>query len=94
MNYIYIYTADENKFDRIKIGVEYAKTLDEAVFCVNDLEAISKVREYGYKAMNLDALVDLFNLLTPDDTIAICTPEDATILKASYRVKDLCDGRE
>ena len=92
MNYIYVYTVDEKVDERIKKAVEYAPSLNEAVFCVNDLHSISKVREYGYKAMNLDALVDLFNLLTLDDTIAICTAEHTTILKASYRVKDLCNG--
>ena len=60
MTYIYVYTADKDKFERIKKAVEVAKTLDETpVFCVNDLEAIEEVRKHGFKAMNVDALQEV-----------------------------------
>ncbi len=50
MTYIYVYTADKEKFERIKKALEVARGLDEtAVFCVNDLEAIEEIRKNGLK---------------------------------------------
>ncbi len=91
MIYIYVYTADKEKFERIKKAVEVAKNLDETpVFCVNDLEAIEEVRKHGFKAMNVDALQDLFNLSDGSDTFYILTPEDTTYLKAAFaNVKEI-----
>ncbi len=91
MIYVYVYTADKDKFERIKKAVEVAKNLDETpVFCVNDLEAIEEVRKHGFKAMNVDALQDLFNLSDGSDTFYISTPEDATYLKAAFaNVKEI-----
>jgi len=91
MTYIYVYTADNKKFDRIKKAVEVAKSLNETpVFCVNDLEAIEEVRKNGFKAMNVDALADLFNLSQGNDEFIIITPEDSTHLKASFaNVKEI-----
>jgi hypothetical protein len=91
LTYIYVYTADNKKFDRIKKAVEVAKSLNETpVFCVNDLEAIEEVRKSGFKAMNVDALADLFNLSQGNDEFIICTPEDTTYLKAAFaNVKEI-----
>ena len=89
MKYVYVYTADEKKFDRL----DKASEIKDAVFCVNDIESIVYLRDkYGIKAMNVDALVDLFNLLKADDEIYLCTPEDTKILKASFaNSKELCN---
>ena len=89
MKYVYVYTADDKKFDRLNKVSE----IKDAVFCVNDIESIVYLREkYGIKAMNVDAIVDLFNVLEADDEIYFCTPEDATILKASFnKAKELCN---
>ncbi|WP_456479245.1 hypothetical protein [Nautilia sp.] len=91
MTYIYVYTADKDKFKRIEKAVEVAKSLDETlVFCVNDLEAIEEVRKNGFKAMNVDAIADLFNLSDGSDTFYISTPEDTTYLKAAFaNVKEI-----
>ena len=91
MTYIYVYTDDKDKFERIKKAVEVAKNLDETpVFCVNDLEAIEEVNKNGFKAMNVDALQDLFNLSDGSDTFYISTPEDTTYLKAVFaNVKEI-----
>ncbi len=87
--YVYIYTADDKKFQRLDKSSE----IKDAVFCVNDIESIVYLREkYGIKAMNIDALIDLFNLLEADDEIYLCTPEDTKILKASFaNAKELCN---
>ena len=91
MTYIYVYTADKQKFDRIKKAIDFAKTLNETpIFCVNDLEAIDEVRKGGFKAMNVDAIEDLFSLTDGSDTFYIITPEDSTYLKASFaNVKEI-----
>ena len=89
MKYAYVYTADDKKFDRMD---KVAKEVKDAVFCVNDIESIVYLREkYGIKAMNLDAAIDLFNLLEADDEIYLCTPEDIKIIKASFKSKELCN---
>ncbi len=90
MKYVYVWTADDKKFERLD---RVANEVKDAVYCVNDIEAIAYLREkYGIKAMNLDAAADLFNLLEPDDEILVCSPEDLTLLKASFRnFKELCN---
>ena len=89
MKYVYVYTADDKKFQRL----DKASEIKDAVFCVNDLESIAYLREkYGIKAMNLDALVDLFNLLKAEDEIILCTPEDTTLVKESFaNSKEICN---
>jgi len=89
MKYVYIYTADNKKFERL----ERASEIKDAVFCVNDIESIVYLREkFGIKAMNIDAIVDLFNLLEADDEIILCTPEDTKLIKASFaNAKELCN---
>ena len=90
MLYVYVYTADNKKFDRLNKAIEFVKDKD-VIFCVNDLEAIEFVKNRGFKAMNVDALVDLFNLSDGSDEFYICTPEDSTYLKASFaNVKEIC----
>ena len=89
MKYAYVYTVDDKKFDRIDKVIREVK---DVVFCVNDIESIVYLREkYGIKAMNLDAAIDLFNLLEADDEIYLCTPEDIKIIKASFKAKELCN---
>jgi len=89
MKYVYVYTADDKKFKRL----DKASEIKDAVFCVNDIESIAYLREkYGIKAMNIDAIVDLFNLLEADDEIILCTPEDTKLIKASFiNSKELCN---
>ena len=90
MKYVYIYTADDKKFERLD---KVANEVKDAVYCVNDIESIVYLREkYGIKAMNIDAAADLFNLLEVDDEIYLCTPEDIKIIKASFaNSKELCN---
>jgi len=94
--YCYVYTGDKNNEERLKRinrAIEAVKNLnEEVIFAVNDLQSISYLKDRGYKALNIDAAQDLFNLLTPDDSLLICTPEDVTYIKASYNnVKEICD---
>ncbi|NPA87503.1 hypothetical protein [Caminibacter pacificus] len=93
MIYCYVYTADDKKFERMDRVVDEVKNQENVVFGVNDIESITYLREkYGIKAMNVDALSDVFNAVTHDDDIIVCTPEDTTYLKASFRnVKELCN---
>jgi len=98
MKYCYVYTGDRNKEDRLKRideAIDYVKNLDEEViFAVNDLQSIAYIKEKGFKALNLDALMDLLNLMTPDDSVILCTPEDALMIKASFAdVKEICNGK-
>jgi len=90
LKYVYVYTADEKKFDRLD---NVAIKVKDAVYCVNDIESIVYLREkYGIKAMNIDAEADLFNLLEADDEIYLCTPEDTKVIKASFaNSKELCN---
>jgi len=97
MRYCYIYTGDRKKEDRLKRvdeALEYVKNLDEeVVFAVNDLQSIAYLKEKGFKALNIDAAPDLLNLMTPDDSVILCTPEDTTLIKASFAdVKEICNG--
>jgi len=91
LTYIYVWTADDKKFERIKKTLEFAKSLDETpVFCVNDLEAIEKITKNGFKAMNVDAVEDLLNVGDGSDTYILCTPEEIESLKAIYKnVKEI-----
>jgi len=96
IKYCYVYTGDKNKEDRLKRidkAVERVKELnEEVIFAVNDLQSIAYIKEKGYKALNIDALEDLFNLMSPDDGVLLCTPEDTTYVKASFRdVKEICN---
>jgi hypothetical protein len=97
LKYCYVYTGDRKKEERLKRideAIEFVKSLnEEVIFAVNDLQSIAYIKEKGYKALNLDALADLFNLLTPEDSVILCTPEDTAIVKASFRdVKEICNG--
>ena len=97
MKYCYIYTGDRKKEDRLKRvdeAVEYVKNLDEeVVFAVNDLQSIAYLKEKGFKALNIDAVPDLLNLMTPDDSVILCTPEDTALIKVSFAdVKEICNG--
>ncbi len=91
--YCYVYTGDRVKEDRLKrIDKAIENINDEVIFAVNDLQSIAYLNEKGYKALNIDALQDLFNLLAPDDIIYLCTPEDTSLIKVSYRnVKEICN---
>ena len=98
MKYCYVYTGDKNKEDRLKRideAIEYVKNLDEEViFAVNDLQSIAYIKEKGFKALNLDALMDLLSLMTPDDSVILCTPEDTLIIKANFAdVKEICNEK-
>ena len=90
MLYVYVYTADNKKFERLNKAIKFIKNKD-VIFCVNDLESIVFIKSKGFKAMNIDALIDLFNLNSGDDEFYICTPEDSTYLNASFiNVKEIC----
>jgi len=90
MLYVYVYTDDEKKFDRLNKAIEFVKD-KKAIFCVNDLESIAFVKKRGFKAINVDALVDLFSLSNESDEFYICTPEDSNYLKASFsNIKEIC----
>ena len=93
MKYVYVYTGDRNKQERIKRLDKAIKSLKDynIVFVVNDLQSIAYLKENGFKALNVDAIVDLFNLLTPDDEVLLCTPEDTTIVRASFNSKEICN---
>ena len=93
MKYVYVYTGDRKKEDRLKRIDKAIEKLEDkdVVFVVNDLQSIAYLKDKGFKALNIDAIADLFNLLTPDDEIILCTPEDTTIVKASFRTKEICN---
>ncbi|WP_024791147.1 hypothetical protein [Lebetimonas sp. JS032] len=93
MNYIYVYTADGKKFERIDKAALIANNLDKFVFGVNDIEAIAYLKEkYNFKAMNIDAVIDILNVCGADDNIYLCTPEDKTVIKANFKnVKEFCN---
>ncbi len=87
MKYVYVYTADEKKFQRLNKAAE----IKDAVFCVNDIESIAYLRKkYNIKALNIDAVIDLLNLLEVGDEVYLCTPEDTKIIKASFKSKEIC----
>ncbi|MRJ06139.1 MAG: hypothetical protein C6I01_01290 [Epsilonproteobacteria bacterium] len=88
MNYIYIFTGDNRWEERLKRGVELMeeKGLDpnETLFAVNDVKSIYYLRERGFKALNLDAPIDLFNLATKGDKVYLITPEENTLPLINY----------
>ncbi len=87
MKYVYVYTADADKFERLN----KAAKIKNAIFCVNDIESIAYLREkYNIKALNIDAVIDLVNLLEMGDEVYLCTPEDIKIIKASFKAKEIC----
>ena len=91
MLYVYVYTNDNKKFERLNKTIKFIKGRD-AIFCVNDLESIAFIKSRGFKVMNVDALIDLFNLNDGCDEFYICTPEDSTYLKASFaNIKEICN---
>jgi len=87
LTYCYIYTGERKKEERI-LRIENAlanlSEKEDIIFIVNDLQSIAYLKEKGYKAMNVDALEDLFNLSDGSDTFYVSTPEDITYLKASF----------
>ena len=94
MRYVYVYTGDRKKEDRLNRINRAIENLDDkdVIFVVNDLQSIAYLKENGFKALNVDAIDDLFNLLTPDDEIILCTPEDTLIVKASFaNAKEICN---
>ena len=93
MLYIYVYTGDKDRNRKtLNDVIEKVKEINEDfVFAVNDLQSIAYLKEKGYKALNVDAIQDLFNLLTPDDKVYLCTPEDKRVILASFRnSKEIC----
>ena len=93
MKYVYVYTGDrkkENRLQRIDKAIERLED-KSVVFVVNDLQSIAYLKDKGFKALNIDAIEDLFNLLTPDDEIILCTPEDTLIVKASFKAEEICN---
>ena len=87
MKYVYVYTADADKFERLN----KAAKIKNAIFCVNDIESIAYLREkYNIKALNIDAVIDLVNLLEMGDEVYLCTPEDIKIIKSSFKAKEIC----
>ena len=94
--YCYVYTGEKDKAKRVKriekALKEIEKIGEKVIFAVNDLQSISYLREKGHQALNLDALEDIYNLITHDDFLYLCTPEDTALLKASFRnIKELCN---
>jgi hypothetical protein len=94
--YCYIYTGDKKKEERLKrierALEEIKKLKEDVVFAVNDLQSIAYLKEKGFKALNIDAAEDLFNLLKPDSVVYLCTPEDIKIIKASFvNAKEICN---
>ena len=93
MKYVYVYTGDrkkENRLNRIDRAINKLEDTN-IVFVVNDLQSIAYLKEKGFKALNIDAIVDLFNLLTAEDEIYLCTPEDTKLIKAGFNAKELCN---
>ncbi len=93
MIYVYVYTGDKDrnraKLDEVIKKVKEIK--EDFAFAVNDLQSIAYLKEKGYKALNIDAVQDLFNLLEAGDTIYLCTPEETKIIKASFaNAKEIC----
>ncbi len=93
MIFAYVYTADNKKEDRIKKMVDYVKENNlKPTFAVNDIQGIGIVNSYGFKAMNVDAIIDLVNLSDGGDEFLLCTPEDSSYIKASFKdVKEICN---
>jgi hypothetical protein len=94
MRYCYVYTGDREKEKRIKRIDKVLEKLKnkEIIYVVNDLQSIAYLKEKGYKALNIDAIEDLFNLLTPEDSVILCTPEKSEYLRFSFsNVEEICN---
>ena len=85
MIYIYIDTKDYN-LENIDKALEFAKqnNLENFRFLVNDIRSIDYLREKGIKAVNLDGFMDVFNIVTHDDTLYYNTDEDDKLVKIQY----------
>jgi ethanolamine utilization cobalamin adenosyltransferase len=71
--------------DRLEKGLEFAKTIsDEVKFLVNDIRSIDFLRQNGYKAINLDGIIDCINIVTFDDKLYLLTDEDTKFLKLQF----------
>ncbi len=93
MLYIYVYTGgkDRNRKELSEVIEKVKDIKGEFIFVVNDLQSIAYLKERGFKALNIDSIEDLFNLLAPEDTIYLCTPEDKTIVLGSFKnAKEIC----
>ncbi len=86
MKYLYVYTADEKKFERIEKALRFVeKEGFDPVFAVNDIESIAFLKRKGFKALNVDAIVDLLNLLELEDSVGLITPEKTEVVLASFK---------
>ena len=85
MIYIYVDTKDYN-FDNIDKALNFAKenNLTNFRFLVNDIRSIDYLREKGIKAVNLDGFMDVFNIVTFDDTLYYYTDEDDGLVRMQY----------
>lgn len=82
---IYIYVKTMDTMDRLEKGLEFAKTIsDEVKFLVNDIRSIDFLRQNGYKAINLDGIIDCINIVTFDDKLYLLTDEDTKFLKLQF----------
>jgi hypothetical protein len=81
-----------DKMDRLEKGLEFAKTINEDVkFLVNDIRSIDFLRQNGYKAVNLDGIVDCINIVTFDDKLYLLTDEDTKFLKLQFATAEDID---
>jgi len=85
MTYIYIDTKDYN-LDNIDKALNYVKenNIKDFRFLVNDIRSIDYLREKNIKAVNLDGFMDVFNIVTHDDTLYYNTDEDDKLVKIQY----------
>ena len=85
MIYIYVDTKDYN-LENIDKALNFAKenNLKNFRFLVNDIRSIDYLREKGIKAVNLDGFMDVFNIVTFDDTLYYYTDEDDGLVKIQY----------
>jgi len=85
MIYVYVDTKD---YDFSKIDLALKKMLNlgkkDFTFLVNDIRSIDYLRQKGYKAVNLDGFVDVFNIVTHDDELFYQTNEDDNLVKIQY----------
>ncbi len=85
MIYIYVDTKDYN-LETIDKVLNFAKNnnIENFRFLVNDIRSIDYLREKGIKAVNLDGFMDVFNIVTFDDTLYYHTDEDDGLVKMQY----------
>ena len=82
---IYIYVQTMDKMDRLEKGLEFTKNIDgEVKFLVNDIRSIDFLRQKGYKAVNLDGILDCINIVTFDDKLYLLTDEDTKSIKLQF----------